>query len=70
MEEDPGNAWPGCPSSQLATFCERAVDEPGGVLRRPLTMSDQEVAAALAATLICTAISAADLQAAAEQGYD
>ncbi|GAB3245514.1 alpha/beta hydrolase [Alteromonas gracilis] len=52
---------------QLATFRERAVPEPGGVLRTPVSLHDDR-RNDVPATVVCTAFDAAAFRAYAEQG--
>ena len=59
----------GLSDAQLATFRERAVPEPGGVLREAIELAN-DARLDIPSTVICTAYTAEDYRDAVEKGYD
>ena len=59
----------GLSEEQLATFRERAVPQPGNVLREAATLSNDD-RLEIPTTVICTAYSADEYRDAVEKGYD
>jgi pimeloyl-ACP methyl ester carboxylesterase len=59
----------GLSDAQLATFRERAVPEPGGVLREAIELTN-DARLDIPSTVICTGYSAKEYQEAVEAGYD
>ncbi len=59
----------GISEQQLATFRERAVPEPGGVLREAVELTN-EARLDIPSTVICTAYTADEYRDAVEKGYD
>ncbi len=59
----------GISEEQLATFRERAVPEPGGVLREAIELTN-DARLDIPSTVICTAYTAAEYGDAVENGYD
>ena len=59
----------GLSETQLATFRERAVPEPGGVLREAVELTN-DARRDIPSTVICTAYSTKDYRDAVEAGYD
>jgi pimeloyl-ACP methyl ester carboxylesterase len=58
----------GLTDEQLATFAERAVPEPGGVLREAVPLAN-DARRDIPTTIICTGFPSAEVQAAAAKGY-
>ncbi len=58
----------GLSDEQLATFRERAVPEPAGAVRGAAVLTDDR-RLDIPSTVVCTAFSSADYQAAAKEGY-
>jgi pimeloyl-ACP methyl ester carboxylesterase len=59
----------GLSDEQLATFRERAVPEPGGVVREAIELTN-DARLDIPSTVICTGYSAQDYREAVEAGYD
>ena len=59
----------GLSDSQLATFRERAVPEPGGVLREAIELTN-EARLDIPSTVICTAYTSDEYRDAVEKGYE
>lgn len=66
--ETQGNSLAGLTEEQLATFAERAVPEPGGVVREAPQLAD-DARLEVPTTVICTSITAEQAQEAIRQGY-
>lgn len=66
-EELEQGSMAGLSEEQLATFRERAVPEPAGVMREAATLADER-RLDVPGTVVCTAYSAADYRSYAEQG--
>jgi pimeloyl-ACP methyl ester carboxylesterase len=62
-----GNSLEGLDEARLARFRERAVPEPGGVVRGPLTLTNPQ-RFGVPGTMVCCSLSSADVPALAAQG--